>query len=56
MGLDRLQHGTRSLARCCACARAGVIRYIGAQRHSNVTKGRNFVNFFSRRAAHRGGN
>ena len=30
--------------------------YIGARRHSNVTKGRNFVNFFSRRAAHRGGN
>lgn len=24
--------------------------------HSNVTKGWNFVNFFSRRAAHRGGN
>ena len=46
----------RSLVRCCACARAGVIRYIGEQRHSNVTKGRNFVNFFSRRAAHRGGN
>ena len=43
--------------RCvCVCMRICVCMRVISQRHSNVTKGRNFVNFFSRRAARRGGN
>lgn len=43
--------------RCvCVCMRICVCMRVISQRHSNVTKSRNFVNFFSRRAARRGGN